>query len=270
MIESTSDTLAISQEGGVVRLALDRPAQGNALDVELARALMYAAIACDEDETVRCVVLTGTGKLFCAGGDIGTFAAAGEHEGALLKELTAYLHVAMAHLARMPKPFVTAINGPAAGAGLSLAALGDIVIAKRSAHFTLAYSAIGLSPDGGSTWLLPRLVGLRRAQELAIANRRFSADEAAAIGLITRAVDDEELEAETDRVSRSLASAATAALGRTRALLQASFSATFESQMETEARAIAEASRSTEHREGVRAFLDKRKPDFTTAARSAS
>ena len=147
---------------------------------------------------------------------------------------------------------------------------GDIVIAKRSAHFTLAYSAIGLSPDGGSTWLLPRLVGLRRAQELAIANRRFSADEAAAIGLITRAVDDEELEAETERVSRSLASAATSALGRTRALLQASFSATFESQMETEARAIAEASRGAEHREGVRAFLDKRKPDFSTATGRAS
>lgn len=261
---SAPNSLLIERHGSVAVLTLNRPDVGNAIDVPLARALMEAAIACDDDDGVRCVVLAGKGRFFCAGGDVGAFAAAGDGAGALIAEITAYLHVAIARLARMGKPLVTAINGPAAGAGFSLAILGDIVLAARSAHFTLAYTAIGLTPDGGSTWLLPRLVGLRRAQELVLTNRRVVAEDAATLGLVTRVVDDAALAAETQALASDLATSATAALGQARRLLLGSFDSSLETQMELESRAIAEAARTPHGREGVRAFLGKRKPDFTT------
>jgi 2-(1,2-epoxy-1,2-dihydrophenyl)acetyl-CoA isomerase len=246
-----------------MKLTLNRPAAGNALDVPMAAALMQAAIEADEDPAVRAVLLTSQGRLFCAGGDIAVFAASGDQLGRILKEITSYLHSAISRLARMQKPLVTAIQGPAAGAGLSLAILGDVAIAARSAHFTLAYPAIGLSPDGGSTWLIPRLIGLRRAQELALCNRRIGADEAAEMGLITRAVADEDLAAAVTATTDSWLAAATGALGRTRQLLLSSFAATLESQMEEEARSIAEAARSADGREGISAFLAKRRAQFT-------
>lgn len=243
-------------------MTLNRPNAGNAIDIPLARALMEAAIICDDDASIRCVVLGGAGRLFCAGGDITGFADNAERPGPHLKEITGYLHVAMSRLARMAKPLVTVINGPAAGAGLSLAILGDIALAAKSAHFTLAYPAIGLSPDGGATWMLPRLVGLRRAQEMALLNKRIGAEEAAAIGLITRTVEDAGLSNEAEAVVAQLAVSATAALGRARRLLLESFSATFETQMEFESRAIAESANAPDGREGVAAFIGKRKPEF--------
>lgn len=255
--------LKVERRGAVAQLTLNRPAAGNALSLDLARALMQAAIVCDEDDAIRCVVLTGAGRFFCAGGDVGAFGAAGDQLPALTKEMTAYLHAAVSRFSRMPKPLVTSVNGAAAGAGFSLAILGDIALAANSASFTLAYSAIGLSPDGSSSYFLPRLVGLRRAQELMLLNPRVSADEAAAMGLITRVVDDAVLQAETMAVAEKLAASATGALGRARQLLLQSFSSTLESQMEAEARAIADSARSPHGKAGVEAFLAKRKPDFT-------
>jgi len=243
-------------------LTLDRPNVGNAIDVPMARALMETAIACDEDDSIRCVLLTGAGRLFCAGGDVAAFSAAGDGASGLVKEITAYLHAAIAKLARMSKPLITAVNGPAAGAGFSLAILGDVALAASSSHFTLAYSAIGLTPDGGSTWLLPRLIGLRRAQELVLMNRRVSAAEAAAIGLVTRIVDDASLMDEARTVADNIAGQATGALGQARRLLLESFHSSLESQMERESRAIAEAIRTPHGREGLKAFLGKRKPEF--------
>jgi 2-(1,2-epoxy-1,2-dihydrophenyl)acetyl-CoA isomerase len=254
--------LIVEREGAVARLVLNRPSSGNAFNVELARALMESAIACDEDDAVRCVVITGAGRMFCAGGDVSGFAAAGDDTPALIKEITAYLHAAVSKFARMPKPLIMAINGPAAGAGFSLALLGDLALAANSATFFLAYSAIGLSPDGGSSFLLPRLVGLRRAQELMMLNPKLSAAEAAAMGLITRAVDDAALDAEVAALADKLAQSATGALGRARQLLLNSYGATLESQMEAEARAIADSARSAHGKAGVQAFLAKRKPEF--------
>lgn len=141
-----SNGLVIERDGAVVILRLARSEVGNAIDMDLARALMHAAIACDEDAGVRAVLLTGTGRMFCAGGDVGAFAAAGEGVGAMLKELASYVHLAVSRLARMDKPLVTAINGPAAGAGVSLAVLGDIALAAETAHFTLAYTALASRP----------------------------------------------------------------------------------------------------------------------------
>jgi 2-(1,2-epoxy-1,2-dihydrophenyl)acetyl-CoA isomerase len=254
--------LLFERDGAIARLTLNRPTAGNAIDMELGRALMAAAIACDEDAGIRCVVLTGAGRLFCAGGDIGAFSQAGAGLPALLKELTGYLHMAVSRLARMGKPLICAVNGPAAGAGLSLAVLGDMVLAARSAHFTVAYTGIGLTPDGGSSWLLPRLVGHRRAQELMLTNRRVASQEAADIGLVTRMVEDADLAAETSALAQQLCVGATQALGRTRGLLLSGLTATLETQMEAEARAIADSARGPEGHEGVAAFIQKRKPDF--------
>ena len=256
----SSSCLLFERDEGVAKLTLNRPEVANAIDVSLARALMEASIACDEDDSIRCVVLTGAGRFFCAGGDLGSFAEAGDSISTLLKELTAYLHMAIARFARMQKPFVSAINGPAAGAGLSLAVLGDIALAAKSAHFTPAYPEIGLSPDGGATWLLPRLVGLRRAQDLMLSNKRVGAEEAASIGLITRAIDDQLLASELSALAKRLSRSATTALGKTRNLLLASFGSGLEEQLEAEARAISEASRSIEARERITAFMARRKP----------
>jgi 2-(1,2-epoxy-1,2-dihydrophenyl)acetyl-CoA isomerase len=260
---STSLPLVIERRDAVATLTLNRPTVGNAIDVPMAKALMEAAIACDEDESIRCVVMTGSGRFFCAGGDFESFAAAGDGAAALVKEILAYLHMAIARLAQMGKPLVTAINSPAAGARFSLAIVGDIALAARAAHFTLAYTGIGLTPDGGSTWLLPRLVGLRRAQELILTNRRVSAEEAAALGLINRVVDDGAFAGETLELATELASSATTALRQARRLLLTSFQSSFEAQMERESRSIADATRTAHGREGIRAFLDKRKPDFS-------
>ncbi len=256
--------LLFERRGGVAILTMNRPSVGNAIDLPLARALMEASIVCDEDPSIRCVVLTGAGKLFCAGGDIAGFTNAGDKVPSLLKELTAYMHMAIARFARMPKPLLCVVNGAAAGAGFSLAILGDIVLAARSAKFSMAYGAIGLSPDGGATWLLPRLVGLRRAQELALTNKRVDAEEAARIGLVTRAVDDAALEADATETANLLARSATKAIGRTRQLLLSSFDNSFETQMELEARNLAEAGRGAESREGVAAFIGRRPAAFDT------
>jgi len=262
VIMTDSDTVTLTRAGAVATVTFNRPQFGNAINQELARALMEAAIVCDEDASIRCVILTGAGRMFCAGGDVADFAAAGEGAGGLLKNLTGYLHIAVSRLKRMRKPLLTAVNGPAAGAGFGLAILGDLAFASRSAHFTLAYSAIGLSPDGGSTWMLPRLIGLRRAQELMMLNRRVPAEEAADMGLITRCLDDAQLLTEVNAVAEQLASAATVALGRTRQLLIEGLSASFETQMENESRTMAETAATADAREGIAAFKEKRKAHF--------
>jgi len=254
--------LRMEREGAVAILTLDRPEQGNTITEAVASGLLSAASACDTDATIRAVLLTGSGTTFCRGGDIGGFLSAGADAPRIVTAQTAIFHGAIARLLRMNKPLVTAVNGPAAGAGLSLAIMGDIVLAARHAHFTFGYGAIGFSPDGGASWLLPRLIGLRRTQELVLTNRRVSAEEAAEMGLITRVTEPGEIHQEALRVAKACADGPTRAFGRTRALLLDSFSTTLETQMEREARAIACSSGDPEGQEGVAAFLDKRAPTF--------
>jgi len=253
-----SAILALTVENSIATLVLDRPAVGNTIDMSLARALVDATVRCDEDEAIRCVVLTGRGRLFCGGGDVSAFAGAGDDLSAFLRELAGVLHEAISRLMRMKKPLVVLVNGPAAAAGLSLALAGDITLAARSAHFTAAYGALGLTPDGGMTWSLPRLVGYRRAQEIILGNRRVSAEEAAAIGLVTRVVADDALEAAGAELAANLARASTAALGAARQLLLDSFDAQLEDQLEREAQAIAAAGATPEARAAIAAFLAKR------------
>ena len=254
--------ITFERDGAVAKITLDRPDVGNALDIPMARALMHAAIECDEDAGIRCVLMTGAGKLFCAGGDVAAFAAAGEALPSFLKEITTYIHAAISRFARMDKPLVTAVNGAAAGAGFSLSILGDIVLADPRAKFMLAYAGIGMSPDGGSTWLLPRLVGLRRAQELCLRNTMIDAPGAVAAGLATRITAEGELANEATSLAQELAAGPTHALGATRRLLLDSFSNTLETQMELESRSIAAMGAGAQGREGIAAFVAKRTPDF--------
>ncbi|WP_340316712.1 enoyl-CoA hydratase/isomerase family protein [Rhizorhabdus argentea] len=255
--------ILFERDGAIAKVTLNRPDAGNAIDLPLGRALLEAAIQCDSDAAIRCVVLTGAGRMFCAGGDISVMASSGDKVSAVISELAGTLHMAMSRFARMNKPLVVLVNGPAAGGGLGLSLCGDIVLAARSAKFSAAYGALGVSPDGGLTWLLPRLVGLRKAQEIIISNRRIDAEEAEAIGMITRVVDDQALAEEGAGVAASLARSATRSIGTSRALLLAAFDNGLEAQMEFEARGIAANIAGPEGREGVAAFLARRKPDFT-------
>lgn len=260
---SDAPPLLFERQGAVAILTLNRPAAANAIDLALAQELMRAAITCDEDEAIRCVLLTGSGRFFCAGGDVRSFVAAGASIAALLKEMTGYFHLALSRLARMPKPLVIAVNGIAAGAGFSLALLGDLVLAARGAQFTASYTALGVSSDGGLSWLLPRLAGLRAAQELIITNRMLTAAEAKDLGFITRVLEADALAGEALTLARELASGPTAAYGRVRQLLLRSSETSLESHLEEESRGIADTARTAHGREGIAAFVAKRKPDFS-------
>lgn len=255
-------TIATSRDGDVLTITLNRPEQGNAINTQLAADLLAAARNAAGDPSVRCVVLAAAGRMFCVGGDIGEFAAAGDDAGAFIRALADTLHEAVQVLAGMAKPLVALVHGPAAGAGLSLAAAADIVIASEAAHFTAAYTAIGLTPDGGMTWLLPRLVGMRLAQEMILTNRRLSAAEAVAAGLVTRVVTAETLAEEGRRIAAQLADGPTAALGSVRHLLAQSQNAPLDLQLEREAASISAAAAGPEGREGVAAFAARRKADF--------
>jgi 2-(1,2-epoxy-1,2-dihydrophenyl)acetyl-CoA isomerase len=259
-----TDPVLLERKGAVAYLTLNRPDAGNAIDVSLARCLLDATIVAEADPAVRCVVLRSSGRMFCAGGDVKALHAAGDALPELLRDILACLHPAIVRLARMDKPVVTAIHGPAAGAGVALAAVGDIALAAPEAHFTMAYSRIGLTPDGGTTWLLPRLIGLRRAQELALTNRRVSALDAAAMGLITRVVIERALAHEVDLIAESLARSAVGALGRTKRLLLAGGDVALEQQLDAERETIAQQGGSTESRTGIAAFVERHEPDFSS------
>lgn len=260
---SESAPLLFERDGAVARLTLNRPTVANAIDLALARELMQAAITCDEDDSIRCVLITGKGRFFCAGGDIRGFVAAGTSIAALLKDMTAYFHMAIARLMRMNKPLVVAVNGTCAGAGFSLSLIGDLVLAAREAQFAAAYTALGVSSDGGLTWLLPRLVGLRRAQELVITNRMLSAEDALQLGLITRVTDGAALVDEALKQAHELAHGPTIAYGRIRQLLLRSTETSLETHLEHESRALADTARTSHGQEGIAAFIAKRKPDFS-------
>jgi 2-(1,2-epoxy-1,2-dihydrophenyl)acetyl-CoA isomerase len=256
------DSILLEIDGPVARITLNRPEAANTLTLPMCRAFMQAAIRCDEDPEVRAIVLTGTGKLFCAGGDLASFAEMGEGIGAGLKEMTAYLHAGISRLARGDAPLVTAINGTAAGAGMSLAVSGDLAVASQDAKFTMAYTAAGLSPDGSSTWFLPRIIGMRRTQELMLTNRLLSAEEALAWGLVNELVPAEEVVARAHALATSLAEGPTRSFGVVKQLLAGSLGESLETQMEHEAAGIAGCAMTPDGREGIAAFLEKRAAKF--------
>ena len=256
------DTLLYEVKDHVARITLNRPDAANALNMEMGLDLMHAAIRCSEDDSVRAVILTGAGRMFCGGGDLKHFATQEDRLPGHLKELAGYLHLAVSRFARMRAPLIVAVNGSAGGAGFSLCLFGDLVLAAESAKFTMAYTRAGLSPDGSSTYFLPRVVGVRRALELALTNRILTAKEALEWGIVTRVVPDAALQAEAQALAAQLAAGATRALGAAKRLLHHSFSESLETQMELEAQAIAEQARTADAREGIAAFIAKRAANF--------
>jgi len=246
----------------VATITLNRPDAANAMTRELTPELADAALRCDADPDVRAVLITGGGKMFCPGGDVKAFAAQ-EDLHAYITEMAAHLHIAVSRLRRMAPPVVAAVNGVAAGAGMSLALACDIVLAAESARFTMAYTRVGLSPDGSATYTLPRIVGPKRALELILTNRLLSAQEAADWGIVARVVPDDQLLDEARQLAAELAAGPTAAFGKTKHLLERAWTETLETQMESEGRAIADSTRTADAREGITAFLEKRPPKFT-------
>lgn len=264
--ENAEPTVLLEINDGLAVLTLNRPDSYNALNLRMGEELLDALVACDEDARVRAVLLTGSGGAFCSGGDIREMrseADADGRSGRFLKKLTVLLHAAIATLVRMPKPVVTAVNGPAAGAGFSLALAGDLVVASETAKFTLAYTAIGLTPDGSSTYFLPRLLGPKRAFELMALNEPLSANQAQQLGMINKVLPAESFAEEVETYARKLASGPTRALGHTKQLLTASAESGLETTMELERRAIADCGGSSDFIEGTKAFLEKRAATFT-------
>ena len=256
------ETIQFTVKDQVARITFNRPDAANALNSVMGKELMDVAIRCDEDPEVRAVLLTGTGKMFCAGGDLREFARLGDRLPIAFKELTTYCHAATSRLMRMKAPVITAVNGVAAGMGMSLAICGDIIIAAESAAFVAAYTAAGLSPDGGMTYFLPRLIGQSRTKELLLTNRKLTAQEALEWGIVNRVVPDADLMKETESLARSLASGPTRAFGTVRGLLNDTFSQTLETQMELEARGIAEMAKTKDARGGIQAFVEKQRPVY--------
>ncbi|HSC75588.1 MAG TPA: enoyl-CoA hydratase-related protein [Pseudomonadales bacterium] len=256
-------TLLFTVDAGIAQIILNRTESANSMNMAMGRELLDVAKCCEQNDTIRVVILTGAGQFFSAGGDLKAFANFGDAISEGLQELTDYLHAAVSIFIRMRAPMIVAVNGAAVGAGFSLAMAGDFVLASDNAKFAMAYTTAGLSPDGGASYFLPRLVGLRRAQELIIGNRKLSADEALDWGLITRVCRAENLMAETYELAQQLASSATQAIGTVKKQLLVSFDNSPETQMELEGKAISHLASCKDGQEGIHAFLNKRKPVFT-------
>jgi len=244
-------TLRYEVKDAIATLTLNRPDAYNALNLTLGRDLFHATLEADEDPGVRCIVVTGAGKAFCAGGDVKDFAEAGDRVGVVIKDL-----------ARTVKPVIMAVNGVAAGGGMSLALAGDLVVAAESAKFTMAYSRIAASPDGSSSYFLPRLIGLRRALELHYTNRVLTAREALDWGLVNRVHPDAEFPGALAGLARELAAGPTLAFGRAKQLFHQSTQESLETQMELEAQAIAACGHTEDFQAGVKAFAAKQPVSF--------
>ncbi|GFG55147.1 enoyl-CoA hydratase [Mycolicibacterium agri] len=253
-------TISLEQSGPIARITLNRPEAANGMNNTMTRELADAAARCDSDAT-RVVVLTGAGRFFSAGGDLKDFAGAADR-GRHIKGVADDLHRAISTFARMNAVLITAVNGTAAGAGFSLAVTGDLVLAAESASFTMAYTKVGLSPDGSASYFLPRLIGITKTKELMLTNRTLSAQEASQWGLVTEVVPGAELTARADQLATQMAATASGSNGAVKALMLTTFSSGLEEQMELEGRTIAQRAESAQGREGVDAFMAKRKPDF--------
>lgn len=259
---SKYETLVNERYDAVALVELNRPDNSNSLNETLAEELATVAAELDADPSVRAVVLTGRGRFFCAGGDVKAMGGFGDHAAVRVKRLADEAHRAVSTFTRMRAPLVVAVNGMAAGGGFSIAMTGDLVLAAESASFTMAYTQVGLSPDGSSSWFLPRLVGMRKAQELFFTNRRLTAQEALEWGLVHRVVDDGSLRSEALAVASTLAAGPTNSHAAIKTLLAATFGNGLETQMELEGRLIAQCAGSPGGQEGIAAFVAKRPPRF--------
>lgn len=255
----------MERENGLVTLTLNRTDAYNAIDAPLVEALLDALIDCDEDGSVRAVMITGAGKAFCAGGNLKAMKAEADSVGSagpFLKKLTVSVHGVIATIARMEKPVIAAVNGPAGGFGFSLALACDLVLASENAVFTMAYTKAGLAPDGGSSFFLPRIVGPKRTYDLMVNNEVLSPAEAKDLGIVNQIMPGDSFMEEAKVYGARLAEGPTLAFGAAKRLVASSMESSMETQMEHERRAIAACGGTEDFKEGVAAFVEKRTPDF--------
>ena len=255
--------MLISVESGLQTITLNRPDKLNAFNPEMHKALRQALEQALDDASIRSVLLTGAGRGFCAGQDLSERnVAPGAAPIDLSASLGSYYNPLVRRLRDLPKPVVCADNGVAAGAGANLALACDLVLAARSAKFVQSFARVGLVPDSGGTWFLPRLVGSARAMGLALLAEPLSAQDAAQWGLIWKAVEDDKLMAEATAIARALASGPTKGFGLIKKAMRASAGNTLEAQLDLERDLQRDAGFSEDYREGVAAFLQKRAPVF--------
>ncbi|OKJ94254.1 enoyl-CoA hydratase-related protein [Amycolatopsis sp. CB00013] len=260
---TTSDVLLTADADGVRTFTLNRPQAYNSLTVELKELLLAGLTEAAADDSVRAVVLTGSGKAFCAGQDLK------EHVGLLQAGDPAPLHTVKEHynpivktIVGMPKPVIAAVNGPAAGAGAAFAYASDLRIAATSANFLMAFANVGLGPDSGASWTLQRLIGLGRAAELMLMARTVDSAEALALGLVGEVVPDEELAARAQKVAAKLAAGPTVAYAKIKNVLAVAAESTLEEALDAEDAAQSALGATADHTEAVEAFVGKRKPNF--------
>ncbi len=257
------ETINFKIENEIAYIELNRPKQYNSLNQTMADELFKVSLECDDNPKIRSVLMTGSGEdAFCAGGDVNSFHKHGNKTSSHLKEVTTTLHGAISRLSRMNAPLIVAVNGVAAGAGFSFVGFADIAIASTNATFVSAYSKIGLTPDGSSTYFLPRIIGTRRYTELILTNRVLSANEALEWGLINKVVDLKDLRDEANNLAKTLASGPSLAFGKLKNLVNNSFLDSLEGQMEYESRMIAESAKTKDGINGIEAFVNKKSVIF--------
>lgn len=261
-----NNTVETHLDEGIFTLTLNRPQQLNALNLEMIHGLREATSRAENDDAVRVVIIRGAGDHFMAGGDLKWFRQQLEipprERQPLYEQTVAAVHSSILQIRRMGKPVVASVRGAAAGFGLSLALACDLALAAEDAYFTLAYCHIGLSPDGGATWSLPRLVGAKRAAEIALLGERFDARQAVDWGLINRVVPAADLETETAKLASRLAAGPREALARTKRLLQMSSTQTLSEQLVAEQENFAACGCTGDFAEGLAGFFEKRPPRF--------
>jgi 2-(1,2-epoxy-1,2-dihydrophenyl)acetyl-CoA isomerase len=261
-----NESVVYAVADGVATITLNRPKVLNALDGATAEGLVAAFARAEQETAVRAVILAGAGAGFMAGGDIKAFSQwVGRPRAEIAADFERLIHEfhrTLVLMRRLPKPILAQVHGAVAGAGMSLLMACDLAVAAEDAYFTLAYVHLGTSPDGGSTWLLPRHVGMKKAAEIALLGDRFGAAEALRLGLVNEVVPAAELAARAGAVAARLAAGPAAAYAATKRLLQASITTSFESQLQAEAEGFAGCAVTADFAEGVRAFLEKRPPRF--------
>jgi 2-(1,2-epoxy-1,2-dihydrophenyl)acetyl-CoA isomerase len=259
-------SVLVEHRDGIATLTLNRPESLNALDLPMMNALVEHASALARDDSVRVVVIRGAGRHFMAGGDLRTFATflsqPPEARRAAFHAMIGELHAAIEHLQRMPHPVIAAVHGAVAGFGLSLMCACDLAIAADDSYFASAYRQIALTPDGGGTWSLPRIVGLRKALEIVLLGERFDANEARRLGLVNTVVPATELDDRANAMARSIADGPITALRNAKRLLRESPSHSLSEQLAAEARSFADCAGLPDFAEGITAFLEKRPPRF--------